>query len=183
MLGRVVAGGACLAMGACLAITGVVGAQSRAPAASGASTASGPSPSDAATQCPLDDREDGPPGTPGLGTVQTPLAQGRLLMTVGTCRTPWHLRDRRDRSDGIHEIDTTAHWTINGATWESADTAIFDSEQAGPRHLFRLHLGDGASSSSRPTRRSPRGTHRSPRMGGSSTSSRAVSPGSPSVSM
>jgi TolB protein len=98
-----------------------------------------------ATQCPLDVREAGDPGTPGLGTVQAPLPQGRLLMTVGGLVGPPGIfaivvLDQ----DGLHQIDTTMDWTVNGATWESTDTAIFDSEQAGQRHLFRLHLGDAS---------------------------------------
>jgi Tol biopolymer transport system component len=46
-------------------------------------------------------------------------------------------------ASGIHEIPTTPDWTMNALQWETPATAVFDSQRAGQRHLFRLHLDDG----------------------------------------
>jgi hypothetical protein len=97
-----------------------------------------------ADQCPPDQQEQGPTGTPGLGAVQTPPAAGRILMTVGGLVGPTGVfAVALIDSSGVHPVNTTVDPTMNGLAWETADTAVFDSERAGQRHLFRLHLADG----------------------------------------
>ena len=131
-------GAACVVIGVGLAIAGPAVAAS--PAVSQA-----PSPSDGATQCPPDQQDAGPAGTPGIGTLKSTLPDGRVLMTVGSLVGPSGIFAVAIIDDtGVHEIDTTPDWTMNGAQWETPGTAVFDSERAGQRHLFRLHLDDGS---------------------------------------
>jgi hypothetical protein len=102
-------------------------------------------PTGEATQCPPDERDTGPAGTPGLGTLESGLPAGRVLMTVGSLvGDAGVFAVEVIDSSGIHVIDTPPDWTMNALQWESPQTAIFDSERAGQRHLFRLHLDDGS---------------------------------------
>jgi hypothetical protein len=115
---------------------------SSAPTESGAPVAS---PSVAPDECPPDEQEQGPDGTPGLGAVKSPLAQGRILMTVGGLVGPTGVfAVAIIDPTGVHQVNTTVDHTMNGLTWATADSAVFDSERAGHRHLFRLNLADGS---------------------------------------
>jgi hypothetical protein len=112
-----------------------VTAQSSSPVASGG----------ADSACQPEERGAGAAGTPGLGTLRTPLPQGRVLMTVGALAGPsGAFAVAVIDQTGLHEVDTAPDWTMSEATWETSDTVLFDSARAGERHLFRLHLGDGS---------------------------------------
>ena len=96
----------------------------------------------ACTAAPVD--VDEPPST--TEATQTPTSStidsGRILFSIESGQQGTSVPASIDAT-GFHEIDTPPDGSFGHAVWGVGDEIVFDSERAGPRHLFRMSIDGG----------------------------------------
>ena len=86
-----------------------------------------------------DVRSSSTPSTPAPAST---IASGRILFAIESGQQGTSVPAYIDAT-GFHEIATPADGSFAHAVWHSSDEIIFDSERAGPRHLFRMSIEEG----------------------------------------
>lgn len=85
------------------------------------------------------------PGDPSIGTLEGSIDNGRILIGIEAAAGPGGtFALAYIDKDGLHEIPIEPDFSLAHATWETADTLLFDSQRAGDRHIFRMNIDDGS---------------------------------------
>ena len=99
----------------------------------------------AATSMCVDTQSQGT-GTRSVGTVSGSVKSGRILIGIEAAAGPsGTFALAYIDSGGMHVLPSSVvDFSTAHAVWETPTTAVFDSERADDRHLFRVDIGTGA---------------------------------------
>lgn len=103
----------------------------------------------ACTAAPSESAEDGGTSSPALsGATPTPtpvssISSGRILFAIESEEQGTSVPSYIDPT-GVHQIVMPEDGTFAHAVWGPHDLIVFDSEKAGPRHLFRMSIYGGS---------------------------------------
>ena len=102
----------------------------------------------ACTAAPSESAEGGGTSSPALSTpapTPTPvssISSGRILFTIESGEQGTSVPSYID-PNGVHQVVMPEDGTFAHAVWGPGDMIVFDSEQAGPRHLFSMSIYGG----------------------------------------